>query len=114
MNHDYDLTDPAICYFVGSASVPANTVIGQLHNNIAVGLLVDTRTLRILDVFVSLISQLGQDFVRAQIIGRQVTKEDIELTVKLLERYQGPAQKAVVVALRGAYERYISYIHKIS
>lgn len=110
MGTDCDLTDSNVVYFVGNGCVPENTAVGQTYRNIAVGLIVDIRSAKILDANVTLISPIAKDFIRAQLVGHLLTKEEVEVICKSLNRYQAPAQKAIIVAFRGAYERYLSYI----
>ncbi|WP_167577893.1 DUF3870 domain-containing protein [Ammoniphilus sp. YIM 78166] len=107
------LRDPNLVYFVGNGSVPVNTAVGHLHPHIAVGLIIDMRSSQVLDAHVTLASPLAVDFIKAQIIGRTFEQEFDEI-MNSMERYQGPAQKAILVALRSAYDRFRNYTLKMN
>lgn len=107
-----DYRDPNIVYFIGNSGLPVNTAVGQIYKHIAIGMIVDIRTSEILDFHVTLVSPIGKKFVNAQIIGRYLNS-DLELIIKGFERYQGPAQKALIVAFRNAYDRYKNYLANI-
>lgn len=109
---DVDYRDPNIVYFIGNSGLPVNTAVGQIYKHIAIGLIVDIRTSEIIDFYATLVSPIGQEFINAQVIGRYLDT-DLEIIIKGFERYQGPAQKALIVALRNAYDRYKNYLANI-
>ncbi|WP_199232714.1 DUF3870 domain-containing protein [Mesobacillus foraminis] len=97
-------------YFVGNSNPPVNTSVKQTFGNIAIGLLIDIRTSTILDASITLVSPLSMEFIRAQLVGRNLDSE-IEEIIKNVERYQGPALKSIIVALRAVHNRYRSFIY---
>ena len=103
-----DYRDPNIVYFIGNSGLPVNTAVGQIYKHIAIGMIVDIRTSEILDFNATLVNPIGKEFINAQVIGRYLEK-DLEKIIEGFKRYQGPAQKALIVALRNAFDRYTNY-----
>lgn len=103
-----DYTDPNIFYFVGNSNPPENTSVKQTYGNIAIGALIDIRTSEILDANITLVSQLAFEFVRAQLIGKNILT-DMEEIIRNMERYQGPALKSIIVALKALHNKYTNF-----
>jgi hypothetical protein len=102
---EIDMRTPNIYYVVGNGILPENTAAGQISRNIAVGLLIDIDTSTILDACVTLRDPLAIEFVRAQLVGRNFEIE-LEEIILCFDRYQSSAQKAIIVAVKAAYDRY--------
>lgn len=107
-----DFNNSNVVYFAGLSNLPVNTTVGQVYKNMAVGVIIDLSTGQILDANVTLVSPLASEFVKAQIIGRNFEK-DLERIIKDIERYQAPAQKPIIVALKAAFDRYKNYINNL-
>lgn len=108
---EVDYRDPNIVYFVGNSAMPTNTTVGNVFKIGAVGVLMDIRSSLILDANVTLVSPLSIAFIRAQLVGRFLN-QDLEQIIKDVDRYQGQARNAIVVALRSIADRYNKYMEK--
>ncbi len=108
---EVDYRDPNIVYFVGNSAMPTNTSVGNLYKIGSVGILLDIRTSLILDANVTLVSQLSISFIKAQMIGRYLNR-DVEQIIRDIDRYQGQARNAIVVAFRSIVDRYHKYMEK--
>ena len=106
-----DYRDPNIVYFVGNSAMPTNSAVGHVFKIGALGLLVDIRTSLILDANMTLVSALSASFIKAQMVGRYLNR-DVEPIIKDLDRYQGQARNAIIVALRSIADRYNKYMEK--
>jgi len=69
---DIDFRDPNLVYFIGNSNLPMNTAVGEIYKHIAIGMIVDIRTSEVIDFHVTLVSPIGKEFVKAQIIGRKL------------------------------------------
>lgn len=103
-----DYRDSNIMYFVGNGNPPENTSVRQTFGHIAIGLVIDINTSKILDANITLVSPLSMNFIKAQLIGHNLST-DLEKIIKNVERYQGPALKSILVALRAVHNRYSNY-----
>ena len=108
-----DLTDPNIVYFVGNTALPTNTAVFHLYGVGALGLLVNISTSLILDVNITLTHPLSREFIKRQMVGRYLNT-DIERIITDLERYQGQARSAIVVAVRSIADRYNKYMERLA
>lgn len=104
----YDYRNPNIVYFVGNSSLPANTSVGEVYKSAALGIIVDINTSKIIEANITMVNNLAIDFISEQLLGRYLDTE-LEDIIMDLHRYQGPAQKAIIVALKAAYQRYKNY-----
>ncbi|NLX62125.1 MAG: DUF3870 domain-containing protein [Tissierellia bacterium] len=97
-------------YFVSYARLPENTSASYLHKVVGVGFLINTKTGIIEDVMVTLLSDLCKDFLSYLMIGHNIDKYGVdELIEKVEKRFFGYSQKAVVVAIKGVYKRYLEW-----
>ena len=109
---EYSMTDPNIVYIVGYGNLPANCVLRDFHSAIVLSLLVDTRTDIIVDATVNTINEMSVRYITAQMIGRNLLR-DQEKIIQDLNRYQAPAQKSLIVALKATVDRYNNYLRTI-
>lgn len=101
-------------YFITYAKLPESTSAGKLHEVVGVGLVIDYNTGVIIDISCTLITEEAKDFLHSIIVGFNVHENDIEeLIKKIVFRFHGMSQKAITVALKGAYERYMSWRHEV-
>ena len=108
---EVDYRDPNIVYFVGNSAMPTNTAVGHVYKIGALGILVDIRSSLILDANMTLVSRLSTSFIKAQMVGRYLNR-DLEQIINDLDRYQGQARNAIIVALRSIADRYNKYMEK--
>ncbi|MBZ2174575.1 DUF3870 domain-containing protein [Schnuerera sp. xch1] len=97
-------------YFVSYAKLPSDISATYVHKVVGVGFLINVKTGIIEDVMVTLISDLCKDFIAYLAIGCNIEKDGIDDIVKKIEtRFFGYSQKAVVVATKGVYRRYLKW-----
>jgi len=107
----YQMNDENIMYFSANATMPTNTSGGALYKNISLGLMIDVTTGEILDGNINLVNPLAIDFVVAQVKECNII-DDWDLMLDRLDRFQAPAHKAAVVALKTIKDRYMNVIKK--
>lgn len=99
--------DEDTVYFISYAKLPTEIPAAALHKVVGIGLIINIKTGRIVDVSCTLLTQEAKDFMRSILIGRNLHEEDIDdITNTIKLRYHGYAQKAVCVAIKGSIERY--------
>lgn len=105
------MSEEKTVYFSGSAQLPKGTACKGYYDIINVGVEVNIKTGEILDIGVSLVSAGAIRFLSKLMIGHSIKDEESfnELLNDIRTRYFGHSQKAIVIALRGAYEKYTSY-----
>jgi len=96
-------------YFVSYAKLPADISATYVHEVVGVGFLINTKTGIIEDVMVTLISDLVKDFLAYLMIGHNIEEGVDEIIEKVEARFFGQSQKAVVVAIKGVYRRYLQW-----
>lgn len=101
----YDPRNENLHYFVGESNINQQSVSGQYFKRMAVGLLIDVETSIILDVNITMISEVAKGFVCAQMIGRNVLRENNEILCAL-SRYHSSTQKSIVAAYKQAVDSY--------
>jgi len=96
-------------YFVGYARLPDYLPIKQQYDRVAIGLEVDIASGLIVASSSTILTELGRRIVMECLNGKNV-KTDMDLMVELIKRrFQGDAQKALLVALKNAVEKYQTY-----
>ncbi|SRR5690554_208162 len=97
-------------YFVSYAKLPSDIAATYVHKVVGVGFLINTKTGIIEDVMVTLISDLVKDFLSYLIIGHNIDDNGIDGIIEKIEaRFFGYSQKAIIVATKGVYRRYLKW-----
>lgn len=101
-------------YFISYAKLPGGISAGKLHEVVGIGLVINYETGEIIDISCTLITEEAKYFLHSIIAGFNVHNDNIDDLVKdILFRFHGMSQKAITVAVKGAYERYISWRNEI-
>lgn len=96
-------------YFVGYARLSELTPVKKQLDRVAVGIEVDMLTGVILNSSVTIPTRLGQKVIRSCIVGHNA-KSDFDIIVDNIEkRFQGEAQRPIIMALKNAFEKVRSY-----
>ena len=96
-------------YFVGYAKLPSDIPAGEIFSSVALGIEVDMDSRVIVETSITLPTPLARRVVVSCVTGYNA-ETDLELIEKNIRiKYQGEAQKAIIVALRKAHSRYRSY-----
>jgi len=94
-------------FISGYAKLPSNITASKLYEVIALVVLVDKKTGKILEAECTLSTRLGRDFVNYILIGKNIN--DVEkISKEMDEKYFGTAQKAVVTAFKNCKKKYDS------
>lgn len=97
-------------YFSGSARLPNTIPSGGMYELINVGMMINSTTGEIVDVSATLLSTGAKRFLDYLIIGHNLHDEGIEVLLKEInDRYFGDSQKAIMVAIKNANEKYLKY-----
>ncbi|MDK2822055.1 MAG: hypothetical protein PWP31_2020 [Clostridia bacterium] len=93
-------------YICGNSKCPDNSALGSLYQNFAVELVINIKTEEIVDASCVLITDLGRNFVKSLLIGRNFSKNFNEIINDIEMYYQAVPQKALISALKVALNRY--------
>jgi len=109
LDKDFYLMNTQSVYFVGYARLSESTPVKKQIDRVAVGIEVDMLTGVILNSSVTIPTRLGQKVIRSCIVGHN-TKDDFDTIVNNIERrFQGEAQRPIIMALKNAFEKVRSY-----
>lgn len=100
-------------YFVTYAKLPEEMSAAHLHKLVGVGFFINSKSGIIEDVVITLLSDKTKEFLSYLFIGHNIHRDGIDELVKKVERrYHGYAQKAIIVGIKGTYERYMKWREK--
>ncbi len=94
-------------FIAGYAHLPHDITAYQLYRVLGLFLEVDEETGIIVDVETSLTSRLAQRILKECIKGKSLLTELDEIKAEICHRYHGEAKKAVIAALKSAYQRFL-------
>ena len=100
-----DLTNEKYHYFVGESNINQQTVSGQYYKRMAVGLLINVETSIILDVNLTMISEVAKIFIAAQMKGKNILTDSDDI-LQALSRYHSSTQKSIVAAFKQVVDYY--------
>lgn len=97
-------------YFISYAKLPSEIPAANMHKVVGLGLIINRKTGIIEDSSCTLLTEEAKDFLKQLLVGYKLHENGIEpLIEKIKDRYHGLAQKAICVALKGTYERYLAW-----
>lgn len=92
-------------FVTGYAKLPQGITAAELYSIIAVGMIVDKGTGLIVDVDCTLATDMGKNFVKRIVVGKNLNDvEEIDNTFN--EMYYGSAKKALISAIRTCNEKF--------
>ncbi|QXM06719.1 DUF3870 domain-containing protein [Crassaminicella indica] len=95
-------------YFISYAKLPKEIPAANMHRVVGVGLIINKATGIIEDTSCTLITEEARAFIKQTIVGYNVHENGIEpLIEKVKNRFHGLSQRAICVALKGTYEKYM-------
>jgi hypothetical protein len=89
----------------GYARLPQGITAEEMYTVMVVGMVVDKDTGLILDVDCSLVTDLAKKFIKELLVGKSLDHIS-EIEEALTLRYFGSARKALISAIKIAYEKY--------
>lgn len=92
-------------FVTGYAKFPKNITGKVFYNDLGIGLIIDREDGEIKDADCTLVTRTGKEFVLELLKGENFL--DIDSLIKRVENhYYGQAQKAIIAALKSAYQQY--------
>ncbi len=93
-------------YVTGYSKLPEGISAAVMYEVMVIGLEVEVKTSKIVDVDCSLALSLSKKILRNIMIGRSLEGDIADIVAQIKLRYHGSAQKAIIAALKSAFERY--------
>lgn len=107
MNREYS-TDTV--YFIAYSKLPSGVAVAKMMDLVGVGLIINYKTGIIEDVSCTLITSEAKLFLKSIMVGFNLHENDIsELIEDINFRFNGLSQKAICVATKLSYERYLTW-----
>lgn len=101
---------PETVYFISYSRLSQAIPAGKLLDTVGVGLIINQVTGVIEDTSCTLLTEEAKLFVKDILVGCNLHEDSIEsLQERIIQRYHGMSQKALCVAVAGAYERYMQW-----
>ncbi len=95
-------------YFMAYAKLPSNIAAAKLMDVVGVGLIINYKSGFIEDITCTLLTDEAKRFLKSVMVGFNVHDQDLtELIDHINFRFHGLSQKAICVATKAAYERYV-------
>lgn len=96
-------------YIVGNSKSQMNNPITQLYGQFFISFIVDHDTGKILDVECNAIINITNKFVEDIFIGENMNADYEAIKNRIIRRYLGSSQKAILVAFKDAQKKYHDY-----
>lgn len=91
----------------GFAQLPKGTPLFEMQKTIACVLVIDTDEEIIVEASYSFLMDLTNEFISSLIKGKSIRNGIEEITKEIEKKYVASEQRAIIQALRGAYDRYV-------
>ena len=95
-----------VIYIVGHAKLPAETTSKHVYGVLSLGLLLDRRTGRILEVSSTLLPSYGNEFVKELLLGKKIEEDIDAITAEIRSKYVCRTRNAVLAAVEDLLKRY--------
>lgn len=96
-------------YIVGNSKSQMNNPITQLYGQFFISFIVDQNTGAILDAECNAIISITNKFVEDIFIGENMNTDYEAIKCRIIKRYLGSSQKAILVAFKDAQKKYHDY-----
>lgn len=94
--------------FVTGISRPAqDDPIASNYQVFFLSIIVDRANDRVIDATCNMASDMTKDFIHSLLVGHDLAKDMEEMVAVIRRRFFGLAQKALIVALKDAHNRYM-------
>lgn len=101
-----------IVLFSGYAKLPGGTVSAEVYKVMALVVLIDVDTGRIVDAECTLSTALSERFVRTLLVDRHIVNDAQRVIQSIDLTYQGNAKKAIINSWRIIGAKYNAYIRE--
>lgn len=100
-------------YFISYARLSHSIPAGKLLDLVGVGLIINRQTGIVEDTSCTLLTDEAKVFLKDIIVGFNIHETPIDILLDtIVDRYHGMSQKAICVAVQGAYDRYLIWKNK--
>lgn len=99
-------------YITGIAHANSTDPITVKYNIFFLGVIIDKNTSEVVDLACNAISNTTVEFIKSIIIGHNIVNDIKEIIKEIQERFFGTSQKALVVALKDAHNKYLAELKK--
>ena len=96
-------------YVVGNSKSQQNNPITQLYGQFFIGFIVDKTTGQILDAECNSIIEITKKFIEDILIGESLMDDYDNVRNKVLQRYLGSSQRAILVAYKDAQKKFQNF-----
>lgn len=93
-------------FITGVAKPAKDDPIASIYEVFFISLIVDKNTDRIVNIACNTASNMTGDFIRSLLIGRNIVNDLEVMEEEIRNRFFGLVQKALIVSLKDAYNRY--------
>jgi len=100
---------PATVLLVGYAKLPEETAAQSLYGTLGLALEVESEMGTILSASCTLEPSMASEFVSRLLEGKRLSEGVESAVAEITARYLGPAQSAIIAALRAAHDRWLAY-----
>jgi hypothetical protein len=100
---------PTTILLVGYAKLPEETAAQSVYGTVGVALEVEYETGMVLAASCTLVLPMASEFIGKILTGKRLPQNLEEGVAEISARYLGPAQSAIIAALRAANDRWESY-----
>lgn len=94
-------------FVTGVAKVSKDDAINALYGALSLSMVIDLHTNRIIDVNANVVMKETNQFLKAILVGKNIVTDVDAMCDTLRRRFLALSQKAVIVALRDAQNRYL-------
>ena len=101
-----------VVLFSSYAKLPVGTVSENLFHVMALVVLVDMNSGKIVDAECTLSTRLSERFDAELLRGRDLAGDWPELLQDLSAAYQGNSKKTIISALRSLHDKYVKYLRE--
>jgi len=100
---------PSTVLLVGYAKLPEETAAQSVYGTIGLALEVESATGTVVSASCTLVPPTADEFVSGILTGVRLSDGIDSAVAEITARYLGPAQNAIIAALRAAYDRWRAY-----
>jgi hypothetical protein len=94
-----------VIYVVGHARLPSETAAKHVYGMLSLGLTLDRRAGRILEVSCTLLPPYGNEFIREIFLGKRIEEDFKTITEEIRSRYICRTRNALLAALEDLLKR---------
>ncbi len=97
--------EPYEIFVTGYAKLPKGITATELYSVVAVGLIINKETGKIIDADCSLVTRVAKNFFNELVVGKNI-KDYETIHEAFKHHYYGSAKKALISAMKTCHEKY--------